>query len=942
MLRLQTLGGIALEADGALPTGGPRRRRLALLALVATGGRRGIGRDRVIAILWPDSPSEQARHALSQTLYALRRDLQGKEAIILGPELRLDPAVITTDLDTFRAAVAARDWSGAAAAYRGPFLDGFVLPDVPEFDRWVEDERRGMASEARQAFEAAAADASGAGRLAEAVEYWRRLAGLDPLSSRFALGLTDALAATGDRAGAIAHARQYGDLVRRELEIEPDPAVEAAIARLRPAATGATTTPVPPAPTQAAPSPPPPADTAPPARRAPSRWIAAVVGLVVIGVAAAALAARGFRREPVVDRPPILAVGDLRDLTAPDSAATGVLGEILSTSLARLTNLEVVATSRMLELLPRGEMPIRAARLEAARRAGAAEVLEGELSSVPGGMLRLDLRRVDVASGVVRRGYVALAGDRWAAVDSITSSLASDLALAAPSEPIETRSPAALRLYEDGLRALYQYDTFAAARNFGAAIAEDSTFALAAYYGWWSAALIGDASAPRLQALALRLADRAPARERLLIRTHVGSSEGDPASVAAAESLLARYPRDPEALIRASQTLSVAGRPLERITPLLERAIAIDSAATGGRTGPCRLCESFAELAEAFERADSIRAVLATLDRWAALVPEDPRASTHLAGYALRIGRDDLWRRATERQGRAGRQPVDSIEGLLQRGVYLADVRAMERGCAAAFALEDDRGWSRYRRDCATALRMMGRFRAAAAMVSEGRAPSGGARRSGAPRDPFQMAVLDLEMSRPLLAADYFVRAARAAADSSPGSRAWLLTLAAVAAIEAADTVMAGRLADSLGAAAGRGGGSDQLQRFVRGLLDASRGDHVAALDRFRSAVSSWNLGFTRVNYEIAASALALGRPAEAIYPLQAALRGRIDGPQLLLNRALIHERLAQAFDAAGQTDSAAYHYGRVTRLWQGADPVLAERYETARRWLTQRGRPVP
>ena len=30
----------------------------------------------------------------------------------------------------------------AADLYRGPFLDGFYLPDSPEFDGWVGQERR--------------------------------------------------------------------------------------------------------------------------------------------------------------------------------------------------------------------------------------------------------------------------------------------------------------------------------------------------------------------------------------------------------------------------------------------------------------------------------------------------------------------------------------------------------------------------------------------------------------------------------------------------------------------------------------------------------------------------------------------------------------------------------------------------------------------------------
>lgn len=53
MLRLSTLGGLVLHQDGQLRTGpAARRRRLALLAVIASAGRCGVGRDRLLALLW--------------------------------------------------------------------------------------------------------------------------------------------------------------------------------------------------------------------------------------------------------------------------------------------------------------------------------------------------------------------------------------------------------------------------------------------------------------------------------------------------------------------------------------------------------------------------------------------------------------------------------------------------------------------------------------------------------------------------------------------------------------------------------------------------------------------------------------------------------------------------------------------------------------------------
>ncbi|HET6578189.1 MAG TPA: hypothetical protein VFG66_07700, partial [Gemmatimonadales bacterium] len=123
MLRLDVFGGLTLlDRDGHHVA--PQRRRLALLALLATAGDRGMSRDKLIGYLWPESASENARHALEQLLYSLRRQVPG--GLILGTDpLRLDPDKVTSDLAEFASRTAHGDLAGAVALYRGPFLDGF-------------------------------------------------------------------------------------------------------------------------------------------------------------------------------------------------------------------------------------------------------------------------------------------------------------------------------------------------------------------------------------------------------------------------------------------------------------------------------------------------------------------------------------------------------------------------------------------------------------------------------------------------------------------------------------------------------------------------------------------------------------------------------------------------------------------------------------------------
>jgi len=90
MLFLKTFGGLSVDVDGTPGTGaGQQRKTLALLALLAVAGRRGLSRDKVSAFLWPDGDTEHARNLLKQACYALRRDLRAPE-LFLGSRITVE------------------------------------------------------------------------------------------------------------------------------------------------------------------------------------------------------------------------------------------------------------------------------------------------------------------------------------------------------------------------------------------------------------------------------------------------------------------------------------------------------------------------------------------------------------------------------------------------------------------------------------------------------------------------------------------------------------------------------------------------------------------------------------------------------------------------------------------------------------------------------------
>jgi DNA-binding SARP family transcriptional activator len=229
MFRVRLFGGARIEdADGVLSGPAVQRRRLALLALLATSRAGGLSRDKTAAYLWPEADAGTARRHLKDAVYGLRSVL-GKAAILsTGDELRLNPALVETDVSVFRGALERGDAETAVELYRGPFLDGFFVAKAPEFERWLDDERERWAREYGMALESAAAARAAAADLTGAAEMWRRLAVHDPFSSRLALRLMQALATAGDRPAAIRHARRHDALCQSELGTPPD----AEVARL--------------------------------------------------------------------------------------------------------------------------------------------------------------------------------------------------------------------------------------------------------------------------------------------------------------------------------------------------------------------------------------------------------------------------------------------------------------------------------------------------------------------------------------------------------------------------------------------------------------------------------------------------------------------------------------------------------------------------------------
>jgi tetratricopeptide (TPR) repeat protein len=504
----------------------------------------------------------------------------------------------------------------------------------------------------------------------------------------------------------------------------------------------------------------------------------------------------------------------------------------------------------------------------------------------------------------------------------------------------------AYRLYEEGLRALFQVDLKAAQRLMRAALEEDSTFAMAAFYeatiglNFNSDTLPDGQYLADVQLTAVRLARRAPEGQRLMISANLLIQRGEPEALVIAESLAVRFPNDPRALATLSQARWTIGDWAGSVHAI-ERAIALDSAAELNPGPVCHLCQDYSALADTYRWWDSLPVAATTLQRYLKARPDALEPWYHLAFIRARLGDSAAAYNALRRN--VALSGGDPSHAKLRLDLTIGAYEDFERDVRPLLASSAPGEWSDGENLLLFALRNEGRLRDAIELHQTGWLAGFPA----VPRSPndFDTGILALEQGDARTAAAVFREKARRLQPRwSAGTRArvrtWNSTLEAMSLAAAGDTSAVRALIDSVEhwgslSAYGR---DRKAHHYLTGLMFVAQHRDEDAVREFRAAIHSPTLGFTRVNYELGRALLRLGRPNEAVGTLQSALRGEIDASNLYITRTDLHELLAQAFDATGQRDSAAFHYRAVVNAWRRADPLYQPRRARAREWLSRYG----
>lgn len=199
------------------------KKTLALLLYLCRRTDIEVPRETICTLLWPDSGDEQARGSLRQTLSVLRKSLGQKGVHFIWSS---KSAVSVRSDDLFVDATEFEDELGNTAREKIALFQGDLAEGLtgvsPEFDRWLETERRFMRTKLLDYLSKALNTYKKNSKFEDALATAVRMIEIDPLQEHIHRSMMEILAAQGKFDAALRQYEQVGILLQQELGVQPD------------------------------------------------------------------------------------------------------------------------------------------------------------------------------------------------------------------------------------------------------------------------------------------------------------------------------------------------------------------------------------------------------------------------------------------------------------------------------------------------------------------------------------------------------------------------------------------------------------------------------------------------------------------------------------------------------------------------------------------------
>src|SRR5205823_13522432 len=117
--------------------------------------------------------------------------------------------------------------------YRGSLFNGFHVSEVPEFERWLDEERERLRRRACEGAQLLIERDETARNPVGAARWAQRLTELSPFDESAVQRLVELLDRAGDRAGAVRAYQEFARRLGRDLEVEPSAATRLVMEGIR-------------------------------------------------------------------------------------------------------------------------------------------------------------------------------------------------------------------------------------------------------------------------------------------------------------------------------------------------------------------------------------------------------------------------------------------------------------------------------------------------------------------------------------------------------------------------------------------------------------------------------------------------------------------------------------------------------------------------------------
>ncbi|NNE21831.1 MAG: alpha/beta fold hydrolase [Rhizobiales bacterium] len=230
-MKINVLGGLEIKGSGKKPL---TRKAKAVAAYLVLQRGRPQSREQLAALFWENSPQEQARTNLRQCLSTLRKHFE--DALIADADaILIDPSNIDTDVERFEESINSDDLevlTQAIRLYKGDLLDGFGVKEEA-FEAWIRAERERYRMLMVDGLTRLIGQCEATNDAGSAVRFATRLLALDPLNENVHRSLMRAYTAQDRYDAALKQFEVCKDILRRDLDVQPQPETLALIKDIR-------------------------------------------------------------------------------------------------------------------------------------------------------------------------------------------------------------------------------------------------------------------------------------------------------------------------------------------------------------------------------------------------------------------------------------------------------------------------------------------------------------------------------------------------------------------------------------------------------------------------------------------------------------------------------------------------------------------------------------